>query len=76
MTTRGKPRGIKPQKKIKTGMLAKWRNLANIAVKLINGYMNYLKKAGKGQTVKEDPAEYITEDHNHPNEPYPITNNQ
>jgi four helix bundle protein len=41
-------------------MLKKGRELVNTAVKLVNGYMNYLKKAGNKPTVREDPAEYLT----------------
>jgi four helix bundle protein len=38
--------------------LSKGRTLVQEAVKLINGYMKYLKKAGGGQVVREEPAEY------------------
>lgn len=41
-------------------MLSKGRNIINKAIKLINGYMNYLKRAPKGQTLKEPPATYET----------------
>ena len=34
-------------------MLIKGRELVNTAVKLVNGYMNYLKKAGNKSTVSE-----------------------
>jgi len=43
-------------------MLIKGRELVNTAVKLVNGYMNYLKKAGNKSTVRENPAEYLTTD--------------
>ena len=36
---------------IQSDMLSKGRELVNIAVKLINGYMNYLKKAAKEPTA-------------------------
>ena len=45
-------------------MQASGRDLVNTAVKLINGYMNYLKRAGKKSAVHEDPAEYVTENQN------------
>jgi four helix bundle protein len=35
---------------ISSEMLAKGRKLVNTSVRLINGYMNYLQKAGKGST--------------------------
>ena len=35
---------------IQSDMLSKGRDLVNTAVKLINGYMNYLKKAAKEPT--------------------------
>jgi four helix bundle protein len=41
-------------------MLKKGRELVNTAVKLVNGYMNYLKRAGDKPTIREDPAEYLT----------------
>jgi len=41
-------------------MLTKGRNLVNWAVKLINGYMNYLKRAAKEPSIQEEPAEYFT----------------
>ena len=41
-------------------MLYKGRELANTAVKLINGYMNYLKKAGKAPSVQEEISPYNT----------------
>jgi hypothetical protein len=41
-------------------MLATGRDLVNTAVKLVNGYMNYLKRAGKKSAVHEDSAEYLT----------------
>jgi len=43
-------------------MLERGRELVNTAMKWVNGYMNYLKKAGNKSTVKEDPAEYLTTD--------------
>ena len=40
-------------------MLAKGRNLANTAIKLINGYMNYLNRSGKStSSIKEDSSVY------------------
>jgi len=47
---------------ISTDMLSEGRNLVNTAVKLINGYMNYLKRAGKKQAVHEDVSPYGTFD--------------
>ena len=38
---------------IPTEMLSKGRDLVNAAGKLINGFMNYIKKAAKAPTVKE-----------------------
>ena len=46
---------------IDDAMLSKGRSLVNDAVKLINGYMNYLKKAGKKPSISEDPGAYITQ---------------
>ena len=43
-------------------MLKKGRELVNTAVKLVNGYMNYLKKAGNKSTVRENSEEYLTTD--------------
>ena len=43
-------------------MLKKGRELVNTAVKLVNGYMNYLKKTGNKSTAREDPAECLTTD--------------
>ena len=40
--------------------LTKGRDLVNGAVKLINGYMNYLKRAAKEPSIQEEPAEYFT----------------
>ena len=39
---------------IDKNLLNKGRDLVNDAVKLLNGYMNYLKKAGKDSSVHED----------------------
>ncbi len=45
---------------INNEMLSKGRTLVNDAVKLINGYMNYLKKAAGNKTsISEEPGEYI-----------------
>jgi len=52
----------------------KCRGLDNIAVKLINGYMSYLKRAGKKSAVREKPAEYLTT-HDNDTDDYPIANN-
>ena len=46
---------------ISENLLSKGRDLVNTAIKLTNGYMNYLKRASKGQTVKEPPAYYNVE---------------
>jgi len=43
-------------------ILSEGRNLVNTAVKLINGYMNYLKRAGEKQAVHEDVSPYGTFD--------------
>ncbi len=43
---------------ISTDMLSEGRNLVNTAVKLINGYMNYLQKAGGKNSIREEPSEY------------------
>ena len=43
---------------ISTDMLSEGRNLVNTSVKLINGYMNYLKRAGKEHAVHEDVSPY------------------
>jgi len=41
-------------------LLNKGRGLVNTAVKLINGYMNYLKRqAGKAPSGQEEPTEYV-----------------
>jgi len=45
-------------------LLPKGRSLVNNAVRLINGYMNYLKRAGKKVSVQEAPTEYEIIDHN------------
>jgi len=42
--------------------LNKGRELVNTAVKLINGYMNYLKRAEKNPSVDEDTSPYETVD--------------
>ena len=47
--------GILPPK-----MVAKGRALVNNAAKLINGYMNYLKRAAKEPSIQEEPAAYFT----------------
>ena len=43
---------------ISADILFEGRKLVNIAVKLINGYMNYLKKAGGNTSIREEPSEY------------------
>jgi four helix bundle protein len=60
---------------IPSEMLATGRELVNTAVKLINGYMRYLKRAGKKSAVREEPAEYLTGHHNDTDD-YPIANNR
>ncbi len=50
---------------ISTDMLSEGRNLVNTSAKLINGYMNYLKRAGKKQAVHEDVSPYGTFDQGH-----------
>lgn len=37
--------------------------------------MNYLKRVGKGLSIQEDPAEYLTAGNNHPDDFSPITDN-
>jgi hypothetical protein len=44
---------------ISSEILAKGRELVNHAVKLINGYMNYLKRVSKISAVKEDISPYF-----------------
>lgn len=44
---------------INEDLLSKGRDLVNTAVKLINGYMKYLKKAGNKPSVSEEPGEYV-----------------
>jgi hypothetical protein len=45
---------------IPSEMLSKGRSLVNTAVKVLNGYMNYLKRAGKNPAIREDLAQYAT----------------
>jgi four helix bundle protein len=45
---------------IPSEILSEGRGFVNTAVKLINGYMNYLKRAGKKQSVHEDISTYNT----------------
>jgi hypothetical protein len=59
---------------IPSEMLATGRDLVNTAVKLINGHMNYLKRAAKKSAVREDVAEHLTAYLNNTDD-YPITNN-
>ncbi len=56
--------------------LSKGRGLVNTAVKLINGYMNYLKRAGKKPAICEDSAEYLTGDRTDTGSPFPVTDKQ
>lgn len=44
---------------ISADLLSKGRNIINTAVKLVNGYMNYLKRASKGETAKEPLLPFI-----------------
>ena len=53
---------------ISADLLSEGRELVNIAVKLINGYMNYLNRASKQRAVHENVSPYGTFDRNH-NEP-------
>jgi four helix bundle protein len=46
---------------IDEALLLRGRNLVNAAVRLINGYMSYLKRAGGSSGVRESGAEYLTE---------------
>jgi len=46
------------EKFISVENLEKGRSLVYTAVKLINGYMNYLKQANKGPSVREESSEY------------------
>ena len=46
------------EKFISVENLHKGRNLVSTAIKLISGYMNYLKQANQGQSVREESAEY------------------
>ena len=47
--------------------LLKGRELVNTAVKLINGYMNYLKRVAKDSSIRKSSAIYVTEDNSSPN---------
>ena len=40
-------------------LLARGRELVGQAVKLLNGYMNYLQRAGRTNAVHEDSAQYL-----------------
>jgi len=44
---------------ISLDLLHKGRELVNNAVKLINGYMSYLKRAGDNTAVKEEISPYV-----------------
>jgi len=59
---------------ISVDILSEGRKLVNIAVKLINGYMNYLKRASKNQAVHEDVTPYSIYNRSH-DEPNRITDN-
>jgi hypothetical protein len=50
---------------ISADILSEGRDLVNTAVKLINGYMNYLKRAGEKQAVHENVSPYGTFDRGH-----------
>ena len=41
-------------------LLEKGRSLVTNAAKLLNGYMNYLKRAAKEPSIQEEPAGYFT----------------
>jgi len=45
---------------ISTELLDRGRTLVDRAVRLTNGYMRYLKNAGKQPMVKDPPSEYVT----------------
>ena len=45
---------------MRADMLSMGRDLVNTSVRLISGYMNYLKRAGKSSHIREDMAEYLT----------------
>ena len=63
----------KDEELIPVEILNKGRGLVNTAVKLINGYMNYLKReAGKVPTIQEEPGAYVAEE---TEVFYPITDN-
>jgi four helix bundle protein len=47
------------EKLIQSELLSKGRVLVNNAVKLINGYMNYLKRASRSPDIREKPQEYF-----------------
>jgi four helix bundle protein len=51
-------------------MLATGRDLVNTAVKLINGYMSYLRRAGTRSDVKETLAQYVSVDEHNPESPH------
>ena len=50
---------------ISVDILSEGRELVNISIKLINGYMNYLKRASKKQSVHEDISPYGILDRSH-----------
>ena len=45
-------------------MLLTERTLVNGVVRVLNGYVNYLKRAGKDSAVHEDAADCVTENQN------------
>ena len=50
---------------ISDDILSEGRKLVSTSVKLINGYMNYLKRAGEKQAVHEDVSLYGMFDQGH-----------
>ena len=48
------------EKLISNELYTKGRNLVIDAVRLVNGYMNYLRRVGSKNEVHDDIAEYIT----------------
>ena len=42
-------------------ILSQGRELVNFAVKLTNGYINYLRRAGKKSSVREDSSKYVVD---------------
>jgi len=57
-------------------MLDEGRELVNTAVKLLNGYISYLQRAGKQSAVYEESSGYSVSNDSCSNNIYPITDNR